>query len=161
MQPPENLDAHALIGTIDRLEEIAGKISEVSSATEVAATDIPDGLSRIVELVDRAFGDHGPASGDRDDTPCTVREELYGVMVYLQFQDITSQQLSHVATLLAEMRQGMTELVRIFAPYMSAEALSVVPSEPAGAFDPNATTADATDRQAIADALFSSRVTRA
>jgi hypothetical protein len=105
----------------------------------------------------------------------TAREELSGVMNHLQFQDITSQQLAHIASLLSDMRQRTNQIVGIFAPQMASFAKdesSAVPlvapkrtvyvtHEPAtGPFDPNATTEPSDGRQAVADEIFAVRTDR-
>ena len=151
-------ESHSVLeqATIDKLHHMHGKLSEVSSATEVATTDILNGLSRGVDLVDRILGDEGAVTQTRNEVLGALREELYGVMVHLQFQDITSQQLGYVSSLLLEMKTRMNELVKVFAPYAIASA-ATPPKQPdttVGAFDPNATTSDATARQAVADEVF-------
>ncbi len=145
--------------TMENLGQMHGKLSEVSSATEIATTDILNGLGRGVELVERIKELEGGAAGDRDELLASLREELYGVMVHLQFQDITAQQLQHIAALLAEMKERLSDLAHIFAPY--AVKTAQVPQMPqtarevpAGAFDPHATTSHASARQAIADEVF-------
>ena len=142
--------------TIEKLHLMDGKLGEISSATEVATTDILNGLNRSVDLVDGMLEDDSPAPERRTESLTTLRDELYGVMEHLQFQDITSQQLKHMASVLYEIRSRMNALVKVFAPYMMADPLAPVPRAAAGSFDPNATTADATARQAVVDEVYAS-----
>lgn len=147
---------------IERLQHMDGKLHEVSSATEVATTDILDGLGRAVELVDKMCG---AQSGEpNEQLAASLREELYGAMVHLQFQDITTQQLNHLSHLMLDMRERLTQVVAIFAPYAAALTApggarvapdaTLVDAATVGAFDPNATVAPSADRQAVADEIF-------
>lgn len=78
-------------------------------------------------------------------------------MNHLQFQDITAQQLAHIASLLADMRRRINQIVTIFAQ----PVITFAKDEPAaGSFDPNASTSASTDRQAVADEIFAVRAER-
>ncbi|MEO7083145.1 MAG: hypothetical protein ABI442_19015 [Gemmatimonadaceae bacterium] len=139
--------------TIEKLHLMDGKLGEISSATEVATTDILNGLNRSVELVDAVLEDDGTAAG-RAVALTNLRDELYGVMEHLQFQDITAQQLKHMSSLLYEIRSRMNVLVKVFAPYLISDPLAPVAQALAGTFDPDATTANVTARQAVADEVY-------
>lgn len=147
---------------IERLQHMDGKLHEVSCATEVATTDILDGLGRAVDLVEKMAG--AEPTGPNEQLAASLREELYGAMVHLQFQDITTQQLNHLSHLMLDMRERLTQVVAIFAPYAAAltatNGSSIAPdatlvdAAAVGAFDPHATVAPSADRQAIADEIF-------
>jgi hypothetical protein len=78
-----------------------------------------------------------------------LKEELSGLTNHLQFQDITAQQLNHIAGLLADMRLRISQIIAIFDP--TAIAAAPVQTAPP-AFDPNASSlrSAADDRQAVA-----------
>jgi hypothetical protein len=155
-------EGHAVLehATIDRLHRMHGKIGEVSSATEVAANDILDGLNRGVELVERMLAGECTSPEHGAELLGTLRDELYGVMVHLQFQDITSQQLAYVSSLLIETGERMNGLTQLVARYAVDASPGPIASEPThDTFDPDATTADPTARQSIADAVFAPRPT--
>lgn len=140
--------------TVEKLQLTNEKLREVSSATEVAATDIMDGIDRAIAMVDEL---ETPADPERHaDIRNGLRDELFGVMGHLQFQDITTQQLSHASSTLVEMEARLVQLARMFDPSQlgiempvetHVEALGV-------AYDPHATVNDADSRQAMADAIF-------
>ena len=94
MKAPDELlyDSEASLRLVD------SAIREVSSTTEVATHDILDGLARAVALVEQL--DETPSPG----IVATLRDELYDIMAFLQFQDITSQQLTQVTQLLEARR---------------------------------------------------------
>jgi chemotaxis regulatin CheY-phosphate phosphatase CheZ len=142
---------------VDKLQQMHGRIREVSSATETAATDILDGLSRAVNVIDQLDTPDALPDAERHRMIASVKEELSGVMNHLQFQDITAQQLGHIASLLADMRRRINQIVTIFSAPTVQFARDDVP---AGSFDPNATTAPSADRQAVADEIFAIRSER-
>ncbi len=152
---------HIRTATTERLAHTNLKLDEVSSATATAAIDIMDALERAIAKVDEleteaVIGDPGQGHAIRGD----LRDELFAVMGHMQFQDITSQQIMHVQSLLAEMETRLSDILTLFdSPGGSRDAAPVPPpiaprSQRDGyAFDPNATLADAESRQALADAL--------
>ena len=87
-----------------------------------------------------------------------LKDELSGLTTHLQFQDITAQQLSHLASLLSEMRQRIGQIVSVFvAPGEKGERPPVAAKErlPAlGAFDPDASAEHSPAGQAMADEIF-------
>lgn len=136
---------------LERLAQMHGRLREVSSATEAATTDMLDGLGRAVALIDKLDAASNLPDNARHETANSLREELNGVMHHLQFQDITTQQLAHIASLLADMRERITQVVSIFAP----SAVTFATEEQSfGSFDPNASAKHAGDRQAVADEIF-------
>lgn len=134
----------------DRLQQMHGRLREVSSATEIATTDILDAVARATDLAERL---NHASDADRPQMIASLKEELGGLTNHLQFQDITAQQLSHIASLLADMRLRIAQIIAIFNP----TAIAAAPGQPvASAFDPNASAMRATagDRQAVADEIF-------
>jgi hypothetical protein len=149
-----------------------GRLTEVTSATELAATDILDGLGRTLALVEDLDAAETLSDDERHRMLGSVREELNGVVHHLQFQDVTAQQLAHIASLLEDMRARSNQMMKIFAPQMvsfakptpvvgtrtipQARPASVTPTAgaPGDLYDPHATMAPSDDRQAIADEIF-------
>lgn len=155
---------------VDRLQRTNAKIAEVSSATEVAATDMLDGLDRALVLIDRLEEDEKGASeerADRDALRNELRDELHLLMNLLQFQDITSQQLGYASGVLADIENRMVRLAKVFdvrgfsgAPGADFEEASAAPvraqleAQDSAHCDPEASTLNAGGRQAVADAIF-------
>jgi len=141
---------------VEKLHLTSAKLKEVSSATELAATDILDGLDRAIAMVDElesaeAEGDTGRSGEVRQ----TMRDELFGLMGHLQFQDITTQQLNYASSILTEMENRLMQIARIFDPSLfGLEVPNTASDQPAVAFDPAATTHDAETRQALVDQIF-------
>jgi chemotaxis regulatin CheY-phosphate phosphatase CheZ len=140
--------------TVEKLQHTSDKLKEVTSATEVAATDILDALDRTQTMVDEL--DAAEEAGDRDpgrQVRDRMREEIFGMMGALQFQDITTQQLAYAAGVLSEMESRLLQIAKLFDP--AAAMVSALPSAPdPRTYDPRATTQRAGERQALADQIF-------
>ena len=145
--------------TVERIQQTHAKLREVSDATEVAATDILNGLERSLALVDQM--DQKATEGDarsEADLRQTLRDELFALMGCMQFQDITTQQLNYASSVLTEMENRLAELARVLDPTTFGtmripRATPVKPNGPVN-YDPAASTENAEARQAVADEIF-------
>lgn len=140
--------------TVEKIQHTSEKLREVTSATEVAATDILDALDRAQGMIDDL--DAADAADDKpaaQQTRDRLREEIFGMMGCLQFQDITTQQLAYAASVLTDMETRLLQIAKLFDPAtVMVRAASDAPDP--RTFDPRATTRDAEVRQALADAIF-------
>ena len=137
--------------TVERIQHTSEKLREVTSATEVATTDILDALDRAAGAVDALeAADHAGDKARAQELREALRAEIFGMVGALQFQDITTQQLAYAGSVLTDMEGRLLTIARLFDP-----AATVVEAAPdVRAFDPGATTRDADGRQAVADAVF-------
>jgi chemotaxis regulatin CheY-phosphate phosphatase CheZ len=140
--------------TVEKIQRTSEKLKEVTSATEVAATDILDALDRAqghIDDLDSAdeANDHEKARASRD----LLREEIFGIMGSLQFQDITTQQLAYASSVLNDMEERLLSLARLFDPAAAFSHAGAGAPDPR-TFDPNATVTNADQRQALADRIF-------
>lgn len=143
--------------TLQEIRDSALKLREVSSATEVAATRMMDGLERAHALVDRLDAlDSSPAGGDSliesAAARARLRDELFALMGSLQFQDITSQQLGHVAQMLRDIERRLHATSSLLSGGRG-EAV-VISSEQLPTFSESASTQNSFERQATADEIF-------
>lgn len=150
-----------------RLKRTHQKLQEVSSATEVAASGMLDGLDRALVLVDTLEGMDGTEDGDADGVRTELREELHGLMSLLQFQDITAQQLGYAGQVLEDLESRLLKIAAVFdvrrmcdEPGVRIEAdhghegdEEVDPDDHV-VHDPEASTLNADSRQAVADEIF-------
>ncbi|HEY4132913.1 MAG TPA: hypothetical protein VGM50_20025 [Gemmatimonadaceae bacterium] len=138
----------------DRLQQMHGRLREVSTATENASNGILDSVNRASVLVERL-----ETAGDveRKQLIAMLKEELNGVPTHLQFQDLAAQQLGSIATLLSEMRKRIAQIAGMFAAPMGAAGKS-----DHGPFDHNAAAAAGAGpaAQAVADEIFAVRSER-
>lgn len=140
--------------TVGRLATTHDKLKQVTNATEVAATDILDGLDRAQALIDKLDAAEGDADTSRD-LRNQLRDELFTATTHLQFQDITTQQLNHAAKVLVEMEERLAEVARVIDPTAHGYVPDPTRAAPdAATFDPNATIKNADERQAVADSVF-------
>ena len=139
--------------TVEKIQLTSEKLREVTSATEDAATNILDSLDRAQALVDDL--DAADEANDRESARASrdlLREEIFGIMGSLQFQDITSQQLRYASSVLTDTEERLLALAKLFDPTV-AFAPSLGSPDPR-TFDPHATVANAERRQALADEIF-------
>lgn len=145
-----------------RLPDTQEKLAEANSATEVAASRMMDRLERALELVSELDLPAGTSGQE-------LEQELHEVINSLQFQDITSQQIRHVSTVLRDTERRLGSLASVLfgeerTPDSGAGANGVGDggddhafedsAEGDGSFDPDATTDGASDRQDVADEVF-------
>lgn len=145
---------------LEKLQTTHEKIREVTSATEDAAINIMDACDRATQMVDELDTIDSAETPDRDRAAGirgTLRDELFLMMGALQFQDITSQQLSHASSVLVEMENRLLEVAKLFDHNVDANTV-LKNQQPVdeSTFDPNATTKNAEGRQALADEIFTS-----
>lgn len=141
---------------LHHLESTNAKLKEVNSATEFAATNMLDGVDRALSLVNRIEDE--PDDADAFDS---LRDELHSLVVALQFQDITSQQIEHASAIIVDLETQLRRVTEIFARVVLNDADDEEP-RPAptlgmngnGTYDPAASVSDATSRQALADDIF-------
>jgi DNA repair ATPase RecN len=139
----------------DRLQQMHGRLREVSAATENASNGILDLVTRSVVLVERI--ETAKNDADRKQLIGQLKEALNGVPTHLQFQDLAAQQLGSIATLLSEMRKRIAQIAGMFAAPLGAPVK--VDQAP---FDHNAAAAAgaAPAAQAVADEIFAVRAER-
>jgi len=148
-----------------RLKRTHQKLQEVSSATEVAASGMLDGLDRALVLVDSLETMEGTSTDESDQARTELRDELHGLMDLLQFQDITAQQLGYAGQVLEELEGRLMRIAAIFdvrrlgvggasEEKRTGEDAEEVDPDEHGVHDPKASTLDADSRQAVADEIF-------
>lgn len=143
--------------TDEKLQRTHEKLREVTSATEVAATDILDSLDRAGSIVDQLDAeDEGKGSENAFALRATLRDEIFGMMGALQFQDITTQQLSYASSVLVDLEERLSAVAEMFEVNGSTTETVAAKEPPVGpvTFDPQATTRDAERRQALADEIL-------
>lgn len=148
---------------MERVQKTHHKLEEVTMTTEMAATDMLDGLDKALGLVDAMEPSAEASDDEKKEAGDELREELNRLVILLQFQDITAQQLAHAAGVLTEVEQRLEGLSKLFDLHhldSEEELLKLVDSaetESVGTFDPSATTDGAESRQALADEVFVSQ----
>ncbi|MFN9202548.1 MAG: hypothetical protein ACK6DP_05705 [Gemmatimonas sp.] len=145
--------------TLDKIQTTHDKLKEVTSATEDAATNIMDACDRANQIVDELDAVDAAEVPDRQratDLRATLRDELFMMMGALQFQDITSQQLTHASSMLIDMESRLADISKLFDSSISPDrplaSMRGAPDEKT--YDPNATIRNAEQRQHLVDEIF-------
>ena len=136
----------------DKLPRASTQLDKVSTATEMATTEILNIVEEMMVKVDRLrteTGGHPMLESIQGD--CT------NIMIALQVQDITAQQIAAVNKLMQSVDEGLTRLLRHFTDVATesegvkyqAEHLNIV-------FDSSAEYAGGAERQRMADAVVES-----
>ena len=140
---------------VTQLQNTSSRLDVISSTTERAATSLLDGLESALAMVEAL------APAEAEETRGALRDLLFDLMTHLQFQDITSQQLSHASTVLLETERSLAEIARSME--LQAEDLGDEEGAEAGpgaaaaaSYDPAASMDAADARQALVDELFTS-----
>lgn len=144
------------------IRESLGKLTDVSTATEAAATRIMDGIDRAQGMLDTLDGlaEEPTVNGAIEEAMvrARLREELFQIVGALQFQDITSQQLGHAAQMLGDLGRRVHAITALLGG--SCAAADAVVAEVSPAFAESASIHAVGERQAAADALFWAERTR-
>ncbi|MCU0646564.1 MAG: hypothetical protein MUF00_01100 [Gemmatimonadaceae bacterium] len=153
---------------VDKLTHTQAKLREVTDATEVAATDILDACDRASAKLDELDALDGAVDTERARSAqlrLELRDEIFTMMAALQFQDLTTQMLSHATAVLTEVEERLQEVAKIFDGSAFADAATPATKVPTVrgdlTFDPNATVLHADRRQAVADEVFTTGRTTA
>lgn len=144
---------------VGHLESTHARLREVTNATEIAATNVLDGLERTVGMLD-ALEAGAHTAQEATALRGRMRDELFALMGHMQFQDITTQQLNYASAVLTDVQDRLARVVALFDPQLfggTAEPSHHEPSAAGATFDPAASVNDAGERQSVADEIFTQR----
>jgi chemotaxis protein CheZ len=146
----------------EQTEAAAHRMLDVAEKMTQREEDVIKGLTQLQELVEPE------QQGDIAMLVAAVREkaeanlnDAYAMMEALQFQDITSQQMNHAASLLEDIEDRLQNILGVFGPDGKPH-----PVEETGkvrkerAFDPHADMKSNQARQADIDSMFAKSKTR-
>jgi chemotaxis regulatin CheY-phosphate phosphatase CheZ len=139
--------------TAEKLPKASSQLDKVSTATEMATTEILNIVEGMMAKVDRIRSESG---GDHT-TLGSIQDDCTNIMIALQVQDITAQQIAAVNKLMQSVDQGLSRLMRHFTDVATertdarykTERLDIV-------FDSTAEYDGAAERQRVADAVVAS-----
>jgi chemotaxis regulatin CheY-phosphate phosphatase CheZ len=132
-----------------QLRHTEDRLRDVTAATETAATSIMDGVNELTGLVAQ-LGEM-PLPSEAAPLVGQLTDGLFDLMVHLQFQDITSQQLRYAESVI---RATECQLVTMAAEGTGEAAEQRTDRDAPCAFDPRASSKPLPNRQASIDALF-------
>ncbi len=140
----------------EQTEAAAHRMLDVAEKMTQREEDVIKGLTQLQELIEPE------RHGDVAMLVAAVREkaeanlnDAYAMMEALQFQDITSQQMNHAASLLEDIEDRLQNILGVFGP--DGKALSESGTDKVRrerAFDPHADVKRNQARQADIDSMF-------
>jgi chemotaxis regulatin CheY-phosphate phosphatase CheZ len=139
--------------TAEKLPKASIQLDKVSTATEMATTEIlniVEGMMAKVEQIrSETGGDHTRLASLQDD--CT------NIMIALQVQDITAQQIAAVNKLMQSVDEGLGRLMRHFTDVATERGDATYRTERLDiVFDSTAEYGGVAERQRVADAVVAS-----
>jgi chemotaxis regulatin CheY-phosphate phosphatase CheZ len=138
--------------TTEKLPRASSQLDKVSSATEMATTEILNIVEGMMTKLDQARRDSGGHAILE-----SIQEDCTNIMIALQVQDITAQQIAAVNKLMQSVDEGLNRLLRHFTGVATehqqerylTERLDIV-------FDSTAEYTGGAARQRMADAVVES-----
>ena len=161
-----------LVESREKVPQATNQLDKISQQTEAATHRMLDTVEKITQREQEIIDGLGKvlnvetaiSNGAKCDLKSLVDKanlnlnDAYTIMDALQFQDITSQQMDHAASLLEEI-EGKLQNILAIVGYDPTAMTGKIPTK-VRAYDPHADmTEKKTDQQAI-DSLFQSSKTR-
>ena len=154
----EAIQGHA----ITALRDTGDKLNEVSSATETAAVALLDILDRTLVVINAIdpVEDAPDAGNGEDEQPLhravvTLKSEIDSLFHFLQFQDITAQQISGAAAGLVAVEDRLGALAPLFDPERVPAGVHLDQAlQSEGGYYPDAKFENASERQEFADRIL-------
>jgi chemotaxis regulatin CheY-phosphate phosphatase CheZ len=139
--------------TAEKLPKASSQLDKVSTATEMATTEILNIVEGMMAKVDQIRSDTG---GDHTRLE-SIQGDCTNIMIALQVQDITAQQIAAVNRLMQSVDEGLSKLMRHFTDVGTERADAGYRSERLDiVFDSTAEYGGAAERQRVADAVVAS-----
>ena len=157
-----------LVDSQEKVPQATRQLDKITRQTEAAAQQMLDMVEKITERetalseglaelrsrlnanAHHEYDDHIDTLINKSTTNCN---DAYAIMNTLQFQDITSQQINHAASLLEHIESKLNEITLV----MRGEAADVNHRPKARVFDPHAYLLDKKTKQKEIDNMFSDK----
>lgn len=164
-----------LVESRERVPQATNQLDKISQQTEAATHRVLDiieaitqreeqvvaGLSQISQMA--ANGNTVGVSTLADtlqDQANTTLNDAFTIMEALQFQDITSQQMNHAASLLEDIEAKLQNILHIIGGEEFKQDMDTFTPKKERAFDPHADLFERRTQQADIDSLFSRSKTK-
>ena len=151
----------------DKVPQATNQLDKISQQTEAATNRMLDVLEQITQReqqiiagLQKIAGAKEPDSvakeaGQLGELANTNLNDAYTVMDALQFQDITSQQMDHAASMLEEIEGKLKNILNVIGEEESPQVASPdVQPKKKRSYDPHADLFDKKTQQADIDSLF-------
>ncbi len=133
---------------LDQIEKIIEREQEVSEGLKTIKENAVAGdISNVPALADTLVG--------KADESCN---DAFDIMNVLQFQDITSQQINHAASLLEEIETKLHEIIEILPGGLDQPSMEIIESaRKSRVYDPHADMTNKKTEQDEVDSLFAQK----
>ena len=101
--------------TVESLPDTHATLRDVASATETATTAILDALDRAQGLMDTIDAE-GATKESSENIKHGLRNEIFGIIGALPFQDITTQQITDASNVLLDMEATLLRIMQFLDP---------------------------------------------
>jgi chemotaxis regulatin CheY-phosphate phosphatase CheZ len=129
---------------LDVIEQLTSRQQEVIDGLKQVKTMISTGGAEVNSLVDRLIEQSDKSYND-----------AYTIMDALQFQDITSQQINHAASLLEDIGGKLHQIIAVMHGQSGTASANWTANDAKGrVFDPHADMVDKITKQEDIDSLF-------
>ncbi|MEW6049879.1 MAG: protein phosphatase CheZ [Candidatus Zixiibacteriota bacterium] len=165
-----------LVESQQKVPQATNQLDKISAQTEAAAhrmldvvehitqreEDVITGLAQLIAMIDaRQQADVAMLITAIRQKAESNLNDAYAIMEALQFQDITSQQMNHAASLLEDIEDRLQNILGGFGPGgSSASGEDPARTRPTRAFDPHADLANKQARQTDIDSMFAKAKSR-
>jgi chemotaxis regulatin CheY-phosphate phosphatase CheZ len=142
--------------TSEKLPTASRQLDKVTEANEIASTEILDTVERIMSkaLALQTSGSGGGNPGWKSELD-EIQSDCTGIMMALQVQDITAQQIAAVNRLMQSVDEGLNELLQHIRGVKGQSNSSEFKQQHiTKSYDPNADFFGSADKQRVADDLI-------
>lgn len=101
--------------TVESVHGTHAKLQDVASATETATIAILDALDRAQGLIDTVDAE-GATKARSENIKDGLRNEIFGIIGALPFQDITTQQITDASNVLLDMEAKLLRIMQLLDP---------------------------------------------
>jgi hypothetical protein len=153
--PQLNLLKSSVESTSEKLPKASVQLNKVTTATELASTEIlniVEGISSRTDKIRAGLGGTVPREELNAELD-SIQNDCTNIMIALQVQDITAQQIASVNELMQSVDEGLSRLLRNFEKSTKHDATQYRHQKLNIVFDTSAEYTGGAERQRIADAL--------
>ncbi|MEA3296296.1 MAG: protein phosphatase CheZ [candidate division Zixibacteria bacterium] len=157
----------------EKVPRATEQLDKISKQTESATTQMLDKIELIVQRVEESITGLGqikglvaaskieeiePLADKLIEGATSTRDDAYNLMDALQFQDITSQQMNHAASLLEEIQSRLSRITMVLQGKSSQTPTEdSTPDKKERVYDPHADLFDKKTDQSAIDDLFAKK----
>lgn len=161
-----------LVESREKVPQATSQLDKISEQTEAATHCVLDiveaitqreeqvmaGLMQIAHMADTAnLAGVSALAQSLQNHANTTLNDAFTIMNALQFQDITSQQMNHAASILEDIEAKLQNILNVIGGDEFRQSVDTLAPRKERAYDPHADMCDRRTQQADIDSLFSTK----